>query len=152
MDWLWLALQESWFGALVRQSVILYPAANILHVLGVMGFFALVAAMDLALLGVLGPAPPKRIIAALRPFAILLLVLVAATGLVLFAPEAVAMAGNPAFQAKLVLLALGLANVAANEWAMRERGADSGLARATAGLSLIAWLSAAALGRLIAYV
>jgi hypothetical protein len=152
MDWLWLALQESWFGALVRQSVLLYPAANILHVMGVMGFFALVAAMDLALLGVLGPQPPKRIVAALRPFAILLLMLVAATGLVLFAPEAVAIAGNPAFQAKLVLLALGLANVVANDWAMRERGEGSGLAQATAGLSLVAWLSVAALGRLIAYV
>lgn len=152
MDWLWLALQESWFGALVRQSALLYPAANILHVLGVMGFFALVAAMDLALLGVLGRAPPKQTIATLRPFAVALLVLVAATGLVLFAPEAVAIAGNPAFQAKLVLLALGLANVAANEWALRVKGGEWGLARLTAGLSLIAWVSVAALGRLIAYV
>ncbi len=152
MDWLWLALQESWFGALVRQSAILYPAANILHVLGVMGFFALVAAMDLALLGALGPAPPRKIVAALRPFAVVLLVLVAATGLVLFVPEAVAIAGNPAFQAKLVLLALGLANVIANEWAVRERGEESGLAQLTAGLSVFAWLAVAALGRLIAYV
>ncbi len=51
-----------------------------------------------------------------------------------------------------MLLALGLANVAANEGAMREKGEESGLARVTAGLSLIAWLSVAALGRLIAYV
>ena len=104
MDWLWLALQESWFGALVRQSALLYPAANILHVLGVMGFFALVAAMDLRPAGRAGAGAAEADHRALRPFAMLLLVLVAATGLVLFAPEAVAIAGNPAFQAKLVLI------------------------------------------------
>jgi hypothetical protein len=152
MDWLWLALQESWFGDLVRRSSLLYPAANILHVLGVMGFFALVAVMDLALLRGLGPVAAGRVVAAFRPFAALLLVLVAATGLVLFAPEAAAIAVNPAFQAKLVLLGLGLANVVANEWALRGKGAESGLVQVTAGLSLIAWLSVAALGRLIAYV
>ncbi len=152
MDWLWLALQESWFGALVRQSALLYPAANILHVLGVMGFFALVAAMDLALLGVLGRAPPKQTVAALRPFAVLLLVLVAATGLVLFAPEAVAIAGNPAFRAKLVLILLALANVLANEWALRRRGDGARVVQITAGLSVLGWLIVAALGRLIAYV
>lgn len=149
MDWLWLALQESGFGDLVRQSPLLYPAANILHVLGVMGFFALVAAMDLALVGALGATPARQLIARLRPFAVALLVLVAATGLVLFAPEAVAVAGNPAFQAKLVLILLALANVIANEWALRR---SAGLARLTAGLSLLAWLAVAALGRLIAYV
>ena len=152
MDWLWLALQESAFGDLVRRSTLLYPAANILHVLGVMGFFALVVVMDLALLRALPPAGADRVIAAWRPFAAALLALVAVTGLVLFAPEAVAIAANPAFQAKLVLLALGLANVVANAWALRQRGPESGLAQLTAGLSLLAWLSVAALGRLIAYV
>ena len=53
MEWLWLGLQDSWFGVAARQSPVLYPAANILHVLGVMGFFAFVAVMDLALLGAL---------------------------------------------------------------------------------------------------
>jgi hypothetical protein len=145
MDGLWLALQESGFGDLVRQSPLLYPAANILHVLAVMGFFALVAAMDMAILGARG----RQAVAQLRPYAALLLLLVAATGFVLFTPEAVAVAGNPAFQAKLVLILLALANVIANDWALR-RG--EGLARLTAGLSLLAWLAVAALGRLIAYV
>ena len=152
MDWLWLALQESWFGGLVRRSSLLYPAANILHVLTVMGLFALVAVMDLALLRALDGARARRIVAAYRPFAALLLVLVAATGLVLFAPEAVALAANPAFQAKLALLGLALANVAANEFALRGWGGGAGLAQLTAGFSLLAWLCVAALGRLIAYV
>jgi hypothetical protein len=152
MDWLWLALQESGFGDVVRQSILLYPAANILHVTGVMGFFALVVVMDLGLLGALAPAPAARIIAAVRPFAVALMVLVAATGLVLFAPEAVALAANPAFRAKLVLLLLALANVAVLEWALRTRGAGSGAVRRAALFSLLAWVAVAALGRLIAYV
>jgi hypothetical protein len=149
MDWLWLALQESGFGDLVRRSPLLYPAANIVHVLAVMGFFALAAAMDMAILRARERQAAKQVIAKLRPYAILLLALVAATGLVLFTPEAVAIAGNPAFQAKLVLILLALANVIANQWALRR---SEGLARLTAGLSLLAWLFVAALGRLIAYV
>jgi hypothetical protein len=149
MDWLWLALQESWFGDLARRSALLYPAANILHVLGVMGFFALVAVMDLALLGALKPVAPRQLVARLRPIALGLFLLVAATGLVLLAPEAAAIAGNPAFLAKGALLLLALANVIANTLALRRSEAA---ARLTAGLSLLLWLGVAALGRLIAYV
>lgn len=152
MDWLWLLLQESSLGDKVRRSTTLYPLANILHVVGVMGFFALVAVMDLSLLGLLEPVKARRVIAAYRPFAVVLLVLVAASGFVLFVPEAVALAANPAFQAKLALLLLGLANVMANDWALRRRGEGSRLVQLTAGISLLGWLAVAALGRLIAYV
>jgi hypothetical protein len=152
MDWLWLLLQESWLGDEVRRSHTLYPLANILHVLGVMGFFALVAVMDLSLIGALEPVKARRVIAAYRPFAMVLLALVAGSGFVLFVPEAVAMAANPAFQAKLALLLLGLANVIANDWALRRPGEVPRLAQVTAALSLLAWLGVAALGRLVAYV
>ena len=51
MEALWLTLQESGYGGFIRNSVFFYPAANVLHVLGVISFFGLVATMDLALLG-----------------------------------------------------------------------------------------------------
>ena len=151
MDSLWLSLQESGFGSFVRNSVILYPAANVLHVVGVMAFFGLVATMDLALLGV-GGRPARQVIGLLRPFAVALLLLIVATGSVLFVAEAVAIAENSAFQFKFVLLGLALVNVIVNEWALRTRGDGAGVARLTALLSLLAWLGVAALGRLIAYV
>jgi hypothetical protein len=151
MDAFWLALQESGYGGFVRNSVILYPAANVLHVLGVMSFFGLVATMDLALLGV-GERPAKQVIGRLRPFAVALLLLIAATGSVLFVAEAVAIAANPLFQLKIILLGLALANVIVNEWALRTRGDGASLVRLSAGASLLAWLGVAALGRLIAYV
>jgi hypothetical protein len=151
MEALWLTLQESGYGVFVRNSVFFYPAANVLHVLSVISFFGLVATMDLALLGV-GERPAKQVIGRLRPFAVALLVLIAATGSVLFVAEAVAIAANPVFQLKLILIVLALANVVGNELVLRSRGEGSSLARLTAGVSLLAWLGVAALGRLIAYV
>ena len=152
MDALWLALQESGFGTFVRNSVFLYPAANVLHVVGVISFFGLVATMDLALLGAAGQTPAKQVIGRLRPFAVALLLLIAATGSVLFVAEAVAIAANPAFRLKIILLGLALANVVVNEAVLRSRGDGASLARLTAFMSLLAWLGVAALGRLIAYV
>ncbi|WP_373502464.1 hypothetical protein [Aestuariivirga sp.] len=151
MDWVWLALQESSFAQFVRNSVWFYPAANILHLLMVMVFFSLVAAMDLALLRVLGDEKPRALIARLRPFAIAAFLAIAATGNVLLAPEAVPIAGNAAFQLKLAAIALALANVGLNAWMVRTRGDRSGLVRVTAGASLVLWLSVAAMGRSIAY-
>jgi hypothetical protein len=151
MNQLWLTLQESGYGSFVRNSVFFYPAANVLHVLSVISFFGLVATMDLALLGV-GERPAKQVISQLRPFAVALLVLIAATGSVLFVAEAVAIAANPAFQLKIILILLALANVVGNELVLRSRGDRATLAQLTAGVSLLAWLGVAALGRLIAYV
>lgn len=150
MEAFWAALEGSGLGVLARNSVYLYPAANILHVLGVMGFFAAVAAMDLSLAGVLRGTPPREVIRRLRPFALLCFVLVAATGLVLLAPEATAIGANPAFLLKGLAILLALANLGANEWAVR-RSAESAAA-ATAIASLALWLCVAALGRAIAYV
>ena len=142
MDAFWLTLQESGFGAFVRNSVILYPAANVLHVLGVMSFFGLVATMDLALLGA-GQTPARQVIARLRPVALAVLVLIAATGSVLFVAEAVAIAANPAFQLKVILILLAMANVVGNELVLRKRGDGASLARITAGVSLGALLDMA---------
>lgn len=152
MQAIWLTLQESGFGAFVRNSVFLYPAANVLHVLGVMSFFGLVVTMDLALLGVAGDRPAQQVVRRLRPFAVALLLLIATTGSVLFVAEAVAIVANPVFQFKVALILLALANVIVNEWVLRTRGDGASLARLTAFMSLLAWLGVAALGRLIAYV
>lgn len=152
MEALWLALQESSFAATVRDSVYLYPFANITHVVAVIGFFGLVAVMDLRLLGVVGGTPAKTIIARLRPIALIVLIVIAATGFILFSAEAVALAANPVFQIKLVAIALALINIALNDWSLRRDGETSGLVRATAGLSLFAWLFVATMGRTIAYV
>jgi hypothetical protein len=152
MDAIWLALQQSAFAAYARESLWLYPLANILHVTAVIAFFGLVATMDFRLLGVFDGTPARRVIGRLRPLAIILLIVIAAAGLVLFAAEAVALARNPVFQIKVAAIALALGNIGLNEWTLRRGKEDASLARVTAGVSLAAWLFVAAMGRAIAYV
>jgi hypothetical protein len=152
MEAIWIALQESAFAGMVRNSVLLYPVANITHVVAVIAFFGVVATMDLRILGTTGGQPPRTVIARLRPVALVLLLLIAITGFTLFSAEAVVLARNPAFQLKLAAIGLALLNIAVNEWAFRNRRERTSLTGATAGASLLAWLLVAALGRSIAYV
>ena len=152
MEQLLAAVQDSGYGVLVRQSVFLYPLANVTHVLAVLVFFASVAAMDVRLLGVLEGVPAPVVIARLRPVAIAALVVIAATGVTLFVPEAGAIARNPAFQVKLMAIVIALANVGLNARALRHAGEGAAMVRLTAGLSLVLWLAVAACGRLIAYL
>ena len=152
MDSLWAVLQDSAFAAFVRNSTFLYPIANITHVVAVISFFGLVATMDLRLLRVLAGTPARVVIERLRPMALIVLLIVAAAGFVLFSAEAVALARNTAFRIKLAAIGLGLVNIGINDWNLRIHGADSLLVRITAGFSLFVWLFIAAMGRTIAYV
>lgn len=146
------AIQASAYAAYIRESSLLYPFANVAHVVAVMVFFAAVAAMDLRLMRVIRGTPAPLVIARLRPVAIGALVVIAATGALLFAPEAVSIGRNWAFLLKLAAIALALVNIAVNDWALHRSGEKSQTVQLTAGLSLILWLSVASLGRLIAYV
>lgn len=145
-------LQDSAYGALVRDSIFLYPLANVTHVLAVLVFFAAVAAMDLRLLGVFEGVPARVLIARLRPVAIGALVVIVASGITLFVPEAAAIGANPAFRIKLVLILIGLANIGLNDRALRRDGEEGTWVRASAAGSLGLWLLVAAAGRTIAYV
>jgi hypothetical protein len=148
------ALEASAAAQSLRRSVWLYPAANVLHVLGLMGFFAAVAAMDVAALRARRAAALRAFIAPLRPLAAVLLAAQVATGIMLFLPEASHIWENAIFRLKLIAIFLALANVAVLEVVLRPVPPDArppAGVRGVAALSLAIWLTAAALGRLIAY-
>ncbi|MDX2266275.1 MAG: hypothetical protein NW215_15040 [Hyphomicrobiales bacterium] len=153
----WLhALEASAFGAAVKTSAWLYPAANTAHILALMAFFAAVAVMDLRLLGAFQGASVVSVFAVARPIAITAFVLIAASGAAMFSSEPVSLAGNLAFLAKMALIGAALLNALALE-AFFGRGIAAGAAipaaAKTAGAaSLALWLCIAAAGRLIAYV
>jgi len=155
--WL-LALEHSGFGAAMRGSTVLYPVANVAHVLGLAGFAAAVTIMDVRLLGGFPQLPVRPFVARWRRVAVAAFLVQVVSGVMLFAAEASAIAANPVFLVKLLLIAVGLANVAVFELAMRPHLADGPAgtplpagARFAAALSLAAWLGTAAAGRLIAY-
>ena len=152
MEAIWAALQDSSFAAFVRNSTFVYPIANIIHVVAVVAFFGVAATMDLRLLRVFEGAPAGVVIARLRPVALIILLVIAAAGFILFSAEAVALSRNPAFRIKLVAIGLALLNIGINEWNLRIYGADNSLVRMTAGISLLIWLFIAAMGRSIAYI
>jgi hypothetical protein len=157
----WLvALEHSGLGAAMRQSLYLYPAVEIVHILGFALLVGSIVAFDLRVLG-LGSRVPIEPVARLSvPLAALGLSIAIPAGFLLFATEATHIAVNPAFQAKLFLIALGLANVALFHLGPWRRLAEWGAAgrrppasaRLGAALSIVAWAGAITAGRLIAYL
>ena len=104
-------LEASGFAQGMRRSIWLYPSANVLHILGLMGFFAAVAAMDIVAIRRTDTAALRDFLSRIRPVAVIFLLLQIATGLMLFLPEASHIAHNPAFRAKLLLILIALANI-----------------------------------------
>ncbi|TCT09812.1 hypothetical protein EDC22_1066 [Tepidamorphus gemmatus] len=153
MEGILAAVEASAFGATMRRSVWLFPAANVLHVVGAMVFFALVAAMDVAVLRH-SATGARGVIASIRPYAVAGLLVQIVTGLMLLVPEASHIGMNPAFRIKLLAIGLALLNVAVLEGILHAAARDLTLlrlARFAAAASLAVWLAVAALGRLIAY-
>lgn len=153
-----VALEQSAFAAGIRQSIWAYPTANVGHIVALCLFAGSVTVMDMALLGGLKSAARASVVRVSRLASVLALVLMAATGFVLFAAEASHVAMNTVFQIKAVLIAAGILNALLAWRPMRRALATSPPAeplpwrlRASALFSLLVWLSVAACGRLIAY-
>jgi hypothetical protein len=153
---IFLALQESALGHLMRSSPSLYPAVEILHILGFVVLVGSILALDVRLLG-LGRAipiqPMAQLLLPLSRFGFLLAVVM---GFLLFSADAAHVVRNPAFQAKLLLIAAALVNVLIAHVGPWRRialwgGEATFGARVTALLSLLLWIGAVCAGRLIAY-
>lgn len=152
MEGVLAAIEASAIAQTMRRFVWLYPIANVLHVLGVMTFFAAVAAMDVKAIRAVSMAEARAFITRVRPVAITLLAVQTMTGVMLFLPEASHIAHNAAFQAKLATILLALFNVLVLDAALaRPSPVAAPMVRLAAIASLVLWLAVAALGRLIAY-
>jgi hypothetical protein len=154
-----LALEQSGFGTAIRRSHVLYPAANIGHIVFLVFFAGAVAIMDARLLGGSVAAPLSSLIIAARRIAVVALIGIVATGFMLFSADASKVAGNAAFQLKMALIAAGLANVAIYEFGARRKveslaagAAIPPQARLAGALSIAVWVTVAACGRAIAYL
>src|SRR5262249_1091237 len=108
---IFIALEQSDFAAAIRQSLWLYPTANVGHIVSLFAFAGAVTVIDVRLLGALAATSPARLIDRARWFGLAALIGMAVTGFVLFSAEASHLALNPVFQLKAALVAAGLANV-----------------------------------------
>jgi hypothetical protein len=153
---IFLALQESALGNLMRSSPALYPAVEILHIFGFVVLVGSILALDVRLLGLGRAIPIQPMAHLLLPLSRFGFLLAISMGFLLFSADAAHVVRNPAFQAKLLLIAAALFNVAiAHMGPWRHVGLwgteVSGGAKVTALVSVLLWLSAVCAGRLIAY-
>lgn len=155
---IFVALEQSGFGAGIRQSLWLYPAANVGHIVSLVVFAGAVTVMDVRMLGGFHATAPGYVIGRARMFAMIGLLGLLVTGSLLFSAEASHLAVNRVFQIKMALVAIGILNVAVYQFSLRRvvEGLAPGAAiparaRFVGGVSLLLWLVVAGFGRSIAY-
>jgi hypothetical protein len=157
MGEIFLALEQSGLGAAMRSSSVLYPTANVLHIVGLSFFFGAISIMDARLLGAFQPMPLKPFVSRWRRVAMAAFAIQIVSGFMLFSAEASAIVENPVFRLKVLLIVIGLANVVAFEVVTKPGitgwtdGRPPTAARVSGALSLAIWTTVAIAGRLIAY-
>jgi hypothetical protein len=156
MEFLAMAAETPLARALITSST-LYLLVNAAHILGIGMLFGGILALDLRLLG-LAPVVPLAVVAPyLSRLAGAGVLIAIVTGLCLFSVRPLEYARNPAFLAKLGLLALGLLNVAVVHFNSGWRTVLSGAAptaalRISAVFSIVIWIGAVIAGRWIGFL
>lgn len=147
-----VAIRDSQFAAFVGDSSWVYPVANLLHLLGLVLLVGGIGIVDLRLAGLFRLVPLAPLMRALTPLAIAGFVLLALTGPVLFASDAMTLSQSAALGWKLSLIVIAGLNAIAFRWVRRGNlGEPTPLERSFALASITLWLVVAALGRMIAY-
>jgi hypothetical protein len=149
-------LEASPLGIWMRGSPWAYPVVNLVHLLGLTLLIGPMLLLDLRLLGAGRRFALPEVSAALTPWAIAGLMLLIGSGSLLFSADAGPLVASPMLRAKLCCIVFGLLNalVFRRQWMHRMHDWDRRpplAGRLQAGLSLLAWLAAGTLGRLLAY-
>lgn len=145
-------IEASAVGNWARTSSIGYPAANLVHLLGLVMLVGGIGLVDLRVAGLFRTLPAGALARALIPLAAAGVVLMLLSGAVMFAADAGPLARSPMFLTKVSLIAVALVNVVAFHVLWRKRMEHPPLtARVMAIGSIALWLSIATLGRLIGY-
>jgi hypothetical protein len=153
-------LEGSTLAAGLRGSKWVYPLVNAGHIAGIALLFGAIAGFDLRLMGAWRRVPQEALARVLVPVAGTGLCLAAGFGSLLFIVKATEYAASSLFQAKMLMLAIGLANLLAYRLLSRRLGWGATSATATTAvplqrllgaLSLSVWLAVLILGRLVGY-
>ena len=133
-----------------------YPIANLVHILGLVMLVGGIGILDLRLIGLFRRIPTDALAAALTPIAIAGLLLMIPSGATMFASDASTLVNSGTFRTKLLLITLALVNAIAFRFIWQKRIGQWDVnppiwGRVMAVVSILLWLSVAALGRWIAY-
>jgi hypothetical protein len=150
-------LEHSYLAVSIRQSPLLFPAIEIVHIIGFIFLVGSAFLFDLRLLGVAKKLSVKAVADYVLPWSRRSLILVVPSGLLLFIAQAKALSTNGVFGLKLILILLAFGNAgvfhqftfrAVSNW---PAGQTPMAAKANAIISLTLWISVITCGRLIAY-
>jgi hypothetical protein len=156
------ALEASGLGQAMRESLWLYPAVEIVHIVGIGLLFGSIAILDLRLLGFSRIISAKRLASHVLPWTAAAFLLIVPSGLMMFTAHASDFISSPVFAVKMCLIMAAGLNAAlfytivfpsVGVWdseEMRKLGPPPS-ARACAAASLLIWISVIACGRLLAY-
>lgn len=152
-------LQETVWATAIRESDLLFPVIETVHVIALIMVVGTIARLDLRLLGFhAGARDIDGTARRLLPWTWSSFVLALVSGTLMFSSAAVKYAANPFFQAKLVLLVLAGLNMLAFQLgsgrtmaAWSPKRPPPGKARLAGAVSLLLWISVVAAGRWIGY-
>lgn len=153
------ALEATPLATALRGSVWVYPLVNAAHILGVALLVGSIVPLDLRLLGVWRSVPLTPLWGVLTRTAGAGLILAMIFGALLFITRASEYTAPNLFISKMAVVALGTANALAlrvlpqtqvSEITLT-KGKPPARLRLAGGISLVTWLTALTLGRLIGY-
>jgi len=149
------ALEASAVGQAMRQWLWLYPAVEVVHILGIALLFGSIVVMDLRLLGVWNKVSVRPLAAQVLPCSAAAFLLIVPSGLLMFVAHASEFIASPVFAVKMCLIMAAGVNAAlfhtvvfpsVEVWdseEMRKLGPPPS-ARACAAASLLIWISVVA--------
>lgn len=148
------AIQSSPFGVWAGGEI--YPIANLVHILGLIMLVGGIGILDLRLAGLFRRIPAAVLATSLTPIALAGLLLMIPSGATMFAADAGTLVHSTTFRLKLLAIALALTNALAFRilWQKHFKQWDANppvWGRLMTIISILLWLSVAALGRWIAY-
>ena len=143
----------------MRENLWLYPAVEIVHIVGFVLLVGSVVMFDLRVLGLSRQVSVKALARHLLPWSVAALLLIVPSGLAMFSAHANDFLGNRAFQVKMALLLAAGINAAIfhtgpfQSVVAWDTGATAPLgARVSVALSMAIWIAIIACGRLLAYL
>ena len=156
---MWYYPLFKWFdntsiGAAVRASTYVFPVVECFHLIGMVLLLGAMVVIDLRLLGFgMRRQPVSRVAAALNPVMLTGLIMMLATGTILFLSEAIKCYGNAGFHYKMYFLFPGLlVYFTIHRWITKRDDVGPILGRVVAVVSLCLWFGVALGGRAIGFV
>lgn len=158
LSWLWLSLAPD--NQTMRESVWAFPAASVLHLLGIVLFVGMRLVLDLRMTGwAFGGTAASEMVKRVGPWSLVGAIVTVVSGMALYSADSARIAGNSMFQFKVAALSAALMNAWFFHAVLSRRPRDWDTSArlpapvlASAYLSLALWAVIIVAGRLIAFV